>query len=61
MDGSALASAGLRDEGRRAGGEGVLIVMAAMEGGVAPRPQREAPVAGARSPHTHHERRRNQR
>jgi hypothetical protein len=36
MDGSALASAGLRDEGRRAGGEGVLIVMAAGEGGVAP-------------------------
>jgi hypothetical protein len=66
--GGRKASARLGDEGRRAGGEGVLVVKELTNhnhgvgggGGVA-RSRRAAPAVGARSPRTQHGRRQNQR
>jgi hypothetical protein len=62
MEGSALACAGLGDEG----GEPMewssrITIMARGEGGGAPRPRRAAPAAGTRPPRTDHGWRRNRR
>jgi hypothetical protein len=66
--GRCRASAGLREEGRLAGEEGLLVLEEFVnhhhdgrEGGGPPQPRRAALAVGAQSPRTHHGRRRNWR